>query len=285
MDLSIVIVNWNTKKYLAACLGSIETNPPGCESEVIVIDNASTDGSAQMVRDCFEGLKLIENEANLGYAEGNNRGIRESSGEHVLLLNPDTEVKPGSLDALVNFAREHPDAAAVGCRLISPDGKVQQSVRGFPDPVGVLFEYTRLSRIFPKSRLFGRYRMTYFRYTREAEVDQPMGSCLLVSRKAIDDVGRFDEDFPIFFNEVDWLYRAKQAGWKVYFTPDAEVLHHGGAGTGQVKPEVTMESHRALWKFYEKHYKGRIPKPIYWLIGAAISINSLFASRLKSVDR
>lgn len=285
MDLSVIIVNWNTRDYLSACLHSIKANPPGCAHEVIVVDNASADGSADMVRERFPWVRLIANVGNEGYAEGNNAGIRESSGEYVLLLNPDTEVTPGSIDALLGFAGAHPDAAAVGCRLIGPDGNVQQSCRSFPDPLGILFEYTRLSRVFPKSRRFGSYRMTYFHYTHAAEVDQPMGSCLLLSRKSLDDVGMFDKEFPIFFNEVDWCFRAKERGWKIYFTPDSEVIHHGGAGTGQIKPEMSRESHRSLWRFYRKHYKGRIPMPVYWFIGAVIPINSFFASRIKAIGR
>lgn len=282
MDLSIIIVNWNTKRYLRACLESIRANPPSGEYEVIVVDNASDDDSAQMVRDCFDGVTLLANEHNAGYAEGNNQGILRSGGQHVLLLNPDTEVKPGALDTLLGFAKARPDAAAVGCRLVGPDGKVQQSCRSFPNPLGVLFEYTRLSYLFPNSRLLGGYRMTYFHYDREAEVDQPMGSCLLLNRKAVEDVGMFDKDFPIFFNEVDWCYRARQRGWKVYFTPDAEVVHHGGAGTRQVKPEMVRESHRAMRKFYAKHYRGHLPWLVYWFIMMAICVNSFFASRSRS---
>ena len=285
MDLTIVIVNWRTKDYLRACLESVRAHPPAREFEIIVVDNGSADGSAEMVRESFDGVTLIENAENIGYAEGNNQGMRESRGEYILLLNPDTEVKPGALDALLKFARAHPDAAAVGCRLMGTDGKVQRSCRSFPYPLGVLFEYTKLSRLFPRSRFFGAYRMTYFDYAHEAEVDQPMGSCLLISRRAVEDVGMFDKDFPIFFNDVDWCYRAKQTGWKVYFTPDAEVVHHGAAGTRQAKPEMVAESHRALRKFYEKHYRRRLPGPVYRLVMLSISINSFFASRLKSIGR
>ena len=285
MDLSIIIVNWNTRSHLAACLDSIERHPPEGKFEVVVVDNDSSDDSAQMVRECFPEVTLIEQVKNVGYAEGNNRGIRASTGRLILLLNPDTEVKVGALDALIKFADEHPDAAAVGCRLVGSDGKVQRSCRSFPDPVGVLFEYTRLSYLFPKNRLFGRYRMTYFRYNQASEVDQPMGSCLLMSRKAIEEVGLFDQEFPIFFNEVDWCFRAKAKGWKIFFTPTAEVVHHGGASTSQIRAEMVTESHRSMRKFYDKHYRGRISRPVYWFIMAAISINSFFTSRLASIGR
>ncbi|HEY3298764.1 MAG TPA: glycosyltransferase family 2 protein [Armatimonadota bacterium] len=281
MELSIIIVNWNTSEYLRRCLESIITRPFAGECEVIVADNCSKDSSAQMVRDEFPEVVLIANDHNLGYAAGNNQGIRRSSGEYVLLLNPDTEVKEGTLDTLVQFLKNHRDAGAVACRLIGPDGKVQSSCRSFPDPAGVMFEYSKLSRLFPQSRVFGRYRMTYFDYETEVEVDQPMASCLMLTRKALDDVGMIDEEFPIFFNEVDWLFRAKQKGWKVYFTPETEIIHHGGASTRQVKPEMVRESHRSLAKFYRKHYRSRIFPPLYWFIMAAISLNCFASSRFR----
>ena len=281
MDLSIVIVNWNTRDHLRRCLESVFANPPHARFETIVVDNASADGSADMVRDSFPTARLVANQENAGYARGNNQAISLSSGSLILLLNPDTEAKPGALESLPAFGKSHPDAAAVGCRLVHPDGRVQMSCRSFPEPMPVLFEYLRLSRLFPKSRLFGAYRMTYLDYAQEAEVDQPMGSCLLLSRAALDDVGLFDDQFPIFFNEVDWCYRARQKGWKVYFTPSAEVIHHGAGSTRQVRREMALESHRSLKRFYAKHYRGRIAAPVYWLIMCAISISSFFASRLR----
>lgn len=273
MDLSIIIVNWNTRDYLEKCLESIQAHPASAVQEVIVVDNASADGSAQMVQERFPHVTLIRNSENAGYAMANNQAIELSNADFVLLLNPDTQITSGALDVLLKFARTHPDAAAVGCRLISPDGKVQSSCRSFPDPMPVLFEYLKLSYLFPKSKKIGAYRMTYFDYAQEAEVDQPMASCLLISKTALDDIGKFDQDFPVFFNEVDWCYRAKQKGWKVFFTPSAEVIHEGGASTRQVKPAMRKESHRALRKFYEKHYKKRLWPPVYWFIVGAININ------------
>lgn len=278
MVLSIVIVNWNTRDYLRQCLTSIAENPTQAEYEVIVVDNASPDDSAGMVRAEFPDVQLIANTENRGYAEGNNQGTDVARGRCVLLLNPDVQVKPGALDALLDFTESHPDAAAVGCRLVGKDGRVQGSLRSFPEPWGVLFEYAKLSKLFPRNRRLASYRMTWFDYDREIEVDQPMGSCLLLSRQAIQDIGMFAEEFPIFFNEVDWLYRAKQKGWKVFFTPAAEVIHVGGASTRQRKPAMVRESHRSMKLFYGKHYRARIPAPVYWFIIAAISVNSVLAS-------
>lgn len=278
MVLSIVIVNWNTRDYLRQCLTSIAENPTQAEYEVIVVDNASPDDSAGMVRAEFPNVQLTANTENRGYAEGNNQGMEIARGRCVLLLNPDVQVKPGALDALLDFTESHPDAAAVGCRLVGKDGRVQGSLRSFPEPWGVLFEYAKLSKLFPRNRRLASYRMTWFDYDREIEVDQPMGSCLLLSRQAIQDIGMFAEEFPIFFNEVDWLYRAKQKGWKVFFTPAAEVIHVGGASTRQRKPAMARESHRSMKLFYGKHYRARIPAPVYWSIIAAISVNSVLAS-------
>ncbi|MBP6964327.1 MAG: glycosyltransferase family 2 protein [Armatimonadetes bacterium] len=278
MILSFIIVNWNTREYLRRCLLSVRANPPAVDHEIIVIDNASPDRSADLVREEFPEVRLIANPENRGYAQGNNQGFEEADGEYMLLLNPDVEVSPGSVDALLACAKSHPDAAAVGCRLVGRDGCVQRSLRSFPEPWGVFCEYTKLSKLFPRSRWLAGYRMSWFDYDREIEVDQPMGSCLLIRRGAIEDIGMFANEFPVFFNEVDWLYRAREKGWKSYFTPAAEMVHVGGASTRQRKPAMVRESHRSMKLFYSRHYRGRIVAPAYWFVVAAISINSVLAS-------
>ncbi len=162
---------------------------------------------------------------------------------------------PGSLTRAVQFMAAHPDAGAMGCRLIGADGETQRSVRGFPDPGPVLWEFLGLSRLFPRSRLFGAYRMTWFGYDEVTEVDQPMGSFLLITRAAYEKVGGMDLQFPIFFNEVDWCWRAKrEQGFRIYYTPDVAVTHYGGGSTRQVKASMVRESHRSLLRFYDKHY-------------------------------
>jgi GT2 family glycosyltransferase len=277
--LSIAIVNWNTNRLLDACLESIYKNAPALDFEVVVVDNASDgfDEAAAAAR--FPMVRFIVNGSNMGYAKGNNQAIAASSGDYVLLLNPDTEIRNNALIRLVEFMDALADAAAVGGKLVRPDGAVDRSVRGFPEPWPVAAEFLMLSRLFPKSRLFGAYRMTWFPYDKEDEVDQPMGSCLMLSRRAIDDIGLIDEDFPIFFNEVDWCYRAKQAGWKVYFTPSAEVTHIGGASTKQVRNAMRKESHRSLARFYHKHYRKKLFPPVYWAILAAIRLSEVVGGR------
>lgn len=276
MRLSIVIVNWNTTRLLEDCLRSIRQFPPLVEHEVIVVDNNSDDFRQGAFEHQFPDVKLIANLHNAGYAAGNNRAIQASTGDFVLLLNPDTRVTEGALESLVKFMELHPKAAAAGARLIRPDGTVDRSVRGFPYPGPIAWEFLGLAHLFPNSHTFGAYRMTWFDYKHAAEVDQPMGSCLAISRQAIEDIGLMDERFPIFFNDVDWLFRAKQNGYKVMFTPDATVIHVGAGSTSQVeRRRMVRESHTSLMKFYKKHFRGRVFLPLYWFTIACIYISRL----------
>lgn len=277
MKLSVIIVNWNTAALLRACLLSLRkavTELAG-GAEVIVVDNASSDGSAAMVRGEFPEVRLIANDRNAGYAAGNNQGLRMAQGEAVLLLNPDTEVPAGALERLLNVLEAHPDVGAVAPRLIGPDGRPQASVRGFPAPGALLAECLGLAALFPRSRRLGSYRLRHWPLDDERDVDQPMMSCLLIRRQALDDVGLLDEAFPIFFNDVDWCYRARQRGWRIRFTPRVDVLHHGGASTSQVRRDMIRESGRSLERFYQKHYRGRLWAPVYALALLAIRAGTL----------
>jgi len=304
--LSICIVNWNTCERLRGCLRSIYDHPPEEPFEVLVADNASHDGSAAMVQREFPQVRLFANEKNLGYAEGNNQCLAAGRGEYLLLLNPDTEVGNWKLeignwklenggwkveirhspfairhspsptrhpfDELIRVLRDHPEAAAVAPQLVSPDGSIQRSCRSFPTPGALWAEFVGLSRLFPRSRFFGAYRLRAWNHDTFREVDQPMGSCLLFRRAALDQVGRFDPQFRIFFNEVDLCYRLQQAGWKIYFTPDAQILHYGAEGTKQVRLAMVSESKRGLVRFYRKHYRGLMNPALYGLTLAAIEV-------------
>jgi GT2 family glycosyltransferase len=256
--MSVCIVNWNTKDDLRACLRALRAHPHAGGQEIVVVDNASDDGSAAMVRDEFAGaanLTLIANPFNANYARGTNQALAAARGELLLLLNPDALVTPGALDALAAFLRARPDAAAVAPRLVHEDGRTQHSMRGFPTPGALLWDVLGLARVFPGSRRFGAYRMPFFDYDRAGPAPQPMASCLLLTRKALEAVGPMDAArFPLFFNDVDWCLRAHRAGLAVYYTPDARVVHRGGASTSKIRTDAVRESHRALLRFYEKHY-------------------------------
>ena len=284
MRLSICIVNWNTREYLRQCLTALYEYPPdGAEIETIVVDNASGDGSAAMTAQEFPQAILIGNADNRGYAEGNNQALQQATGDYLLLLNPDVIVHPESLTRAMAFMADHPKAGAMGCRLIGPDGVTQRSLRSFPDPAPVLWEFLSLSKIFPKSPRFGAYRMTWFDYNHVLEVDQPMGSFLLLTRAALEKVGLMDTQFPIFFNEVDWCWRAKrELGFGIYYTPDVVVTHYGAGSTRQVKASMVRESHRSLLRFYDKHYK-HLAAPLRGLIRWAVLLNE--CRLLRKADR
>lgn len=274
MRLSIAIVNWNTSALLAACVRSILKLPPKGDYEIIVVDNASDDFDQGAFRAEFPTVTVIGNTDNAGYARGNNQALEIATGDYIVLLNPDTEVTENAIEALVAFMVDHKRAAAAGAKLVRPDGTVDRSVRGFPYPGPIACEFLGLSRLFPRNPALGAYRMTTFGYDRVAEVDQPMGSALILNKKAVRDVGVMDEGFPIFFNEVDWLYRAKQKRWEVYFVPYATVIHHGAGSTKQVKRrKMVRESHKSLLRFYAKHFRGRISAPVYYFTVACIRLS------------
>lgn len=251
--LSVLIVNWNTRDLLRACLASLRRFPPTAETvEVIVVDNASADGSAEMVREEFPEAILVASPTNTGYARGNNLAFARAQGDRLLTLNPDTEVQSGTLDGALAALDEHPHVGAVSVRLFGPDGRTQRSVRGFPTLLGILGDLLKL-----RSGPFDAYRLARFDYDREGPAPQPMGTFLLFRRAALEAVGDpkapFDESFPIFFNEVDLLERLAKAGWPAWYTPRVSLIHHGGESTKQLRKPMIWESHRSLVRYFRKH--------------------------------
>lgn len=255
----MLIVNWNTRDLLKSCLASIEKFPPDCPYEVIVVDNASSDDSAAMVKECFPWVKLLESGSNLGYAAGNNLAFKNANGDFLLTLNPDTEFEDDSLSASLRALNDKVKYGVLGLRLVGPDKKTQNSVRGFPTLLGVLGAMTKLDRVFPSS-VWGSYSLPCFDYTQDGPAPQPMGTFLLFRTTALrtvcDPKKPFDEQFPIFFNEVDLLYRMHEGGWPCLYVAGCHVLHHHGASTRQVKKSMIWESHRSLVRYFRKHLKG-----------------------------
>jgi len=267
--LDICIVSWRTRDLLRTCLGSVVGRPAA--GEVVVVDNDSRDGTAEMVGVEFPGVRLIANDRNAGFAAGTNQALEATRGPFVLLLNPDTEVQEGALEALLAPLAEDERMGAVAAQLVLPDGSIQPSCRSFPEPAALLFEATRLAALSPRSQVLGRYRMTYWDHDSRREVDQPMASALALRRAALDEVGLFDEQFPLYFNDVDLCFRLRQAGWTIVFEPRAKVIHYyGQSSTWQVRPPAILESHRSLMRFYRKHYRGRMCSCTYAaVVGAA----------------
>jgi GT2 family glycosyltransferase len=266
MSLSIIIVTWNSAKFIRNCLDSIIQNAGKLEPEIVLVDNDSSDHTVKIVEEQYPQVKLIRNKDNRGYAQANNQGIENSHGEYLLLLNPDTEVQENSLIQMIRFMKENVQTGALGPQLLNPNGTIQPSCREFPKYSTLLWEFSGLSRLFPKSRIFGQWRMGYFNFHETREVDQPMGSCLLLRRKTLEEVGVFDQRFPMFFNDVDLCYRIKNAGWKIFFFPDAHILHHKGASTRQIKRRMIWYSHLAFYKFFRKHKVGAFNRLIQYLL-------------------
>lgn len=254
MDLSLIIVNYNTRELLRQCLRSLRHARISLTIETFVIDNASRDGSAEMVAQEFAEVKLMQNAANAGFAAANNQGLRRGRGEYLLLLNSDTEVRPGALEHCVAFFRAHPDAGIVGCKLLNADGSVQPSCESFLSLPLLFYESFFLEKFFPHNRVFGRRAMTYFDYDRALPVDYVKGAFLMIRRRAFEDIGLLDERFFFYAEEMDWCYRARAKGWEVYFTPEAEVLHYGGQSGDPLSPAIFVQLQRARYQFYRKHH-------------------------------
>ena len=263
--VSILIVNWNTRDLLRACLRSIASLPAEVPHEVIVVDNDSRDGSADMVRAEFPSITLIANADNVGYAAANNQAYRAAIGDLIWLLNPDTEIWDANIGELSAFLLADARRAAVASMLVDArSGLPQSSCRTFPGPAALWAEALGLARAFPRSHRYGFYRMGWWNYRDTRQVEQPMTSSLLLRREAIEAAGGlFDEQFPIFFNDVDLCWRLREGGGQIWYHAESRVLHHGGASTSQVKPAMIASSHRALAAFHAKHYRSRIAWPLY----------------------
>jgi GT2 family glycosyltransferase len=248
IDLSIVIVNWNTKAMLADCLESVFEPGTGLESEVFVVDNASADGSAAMVRERFPQVRLIANTQNVGFARASNQAIKESVGRYVLLLNPDTEVLPGALRTLCDFIESHTKVGAVGPMIVNPDLTLQSSCNPMPTLWREFWRLMLLDNIVPQSI----YREEDWDTTAAHEVEVIQGDCLLLRREALSNVGLFDEAFFMFTEEVDLCFRLLRAGWLLYWVPMARVIHYGGQSTCQVARKMFTELHRSKVLFFRK---------------------------------
>jgi GT2 family glycosyltransferase len=254
LDLSIVIVNWNTIGLLRDCLRSIYATTRGLDFEVIVVDNASHDGSVEMARAEFPQAILIANAENLGFAAANNQGLAIARGRYALLLNSDTVVLDSALQRTVAFADAHPEAGVVGCRTLNPDGSLQNTCFMFPSLLNWLLFATYLYRVFPRSRFFGREQMTWWARDDVREVEVVTGCFMLVRREAIEAVGVMDPGFFMYAEETDWCYRFRRAGWKCLFTPDAEIIHIGGASAPKLSARRARIANASFMRYMSKHW-------------------------------
>jgi GT2 family glycosyltransferase len=250
------------------CLESIRTLIGDSLFEVIVVDNSSTDLSVSEIENNFKFVRVIRNPENIGFIKANNIGIKLATGKYVLSLNNDTIVHPKALEKLVAFMDSHNDVGACGAKLINSDGSIQhQCKRGFPTPWNIFCYSIGLSKLFPKSKLFAGYLLTYLNPEVPAEVDSLSGACFLVRSEVIETVGIMDERFTMYGDDLDWSYRIKQAGWKIFYVPQAVITHFGGKGGSHVNSyRNIVEFHRSMIIFYNLHYRDKYSLFIRWVV-------------------
>jgi GT2 family glycosyltransferase len=267
MDLSIVIVSWNTSEILTACLRSIYENAPTSSFEIWVVDNASKDDTVEKIKSNFPDIRLIENATNMGFAGGNNQALSLCQGKYLLLLNPDTLVYPNSLQNLIDFMDANPEAGACGSRYLNPDGTLQPS--SFPIPT-LPREFWRLFHI-DKIKKYGVYDMNTWSIDQPRQVDVLQGACLIIRNTVLEKIGLLDTDYYIYTEEVDLCYRIRQAGWKLYWLPTSVIVHFGGQSTSQVADAMFLRLYESKIIFIRKHY-GKLQANIYKLILALSSL-------------
>jgi len=268
-ELSVVIVNFNTRQLLRQCLESLRSAAGGIRTQVVVVDNASSDRSAEMVAECFPEVRLLRNPWNHGYARANNQGSRECGGQYLLLLNSDTVVKPDALQHMTDYLHHHPEVGVVGARLFYGDGRIQGSAKAFPTPLNIFFgRKSLLSKLFPNNPYTRRYLPCLSGDLREpVEVDYVSGAALMVRRALIDRVGPMDEGYFIYWEDADWCYRVRQHGWKVVYLPQAHIVHMEGMSSTRESARLIVEFHKSLYRFFRLHYlpaRTKLLTPLVW---------------------
>lgn len=251
--LSVVVLNWNTRELVLACLRALAAETPQHAREVIVVDNGSTDGSADAIAAAFPRVRLLRNAENRLYSAGNNQGVAAAAGEYVCTLNSDTEVRPGALDLLVDFLAAHPEHGAVSPKLVDPDGTVQRACQRFPSLLSALCFDSWWGTWWPGSWVQARYLMADFDHLRSRDVPQPPGACFLMRRAEWLQFGGLDENLSLFFNDVDLCRRLWRAGRRIHYLAEAEVLHHRGASTKSFARTLVIW-HKNRLAYYRKHY-------------------------------
>ena len=285
MDLSIIIITYNSRVPVEKCLRSIAQNPPSCSYETIVIDNDSSDDTVAVVSNGFPDCRVVANDDNRGYSRGVNQGIDISGGEYALILNPDIEVSEGSLDRLVEFMRTHPEAGMAGSRLQYPDGTLQYSCRSFYTISALFLRRTFLGKIFPRARALRNHLLLDYDHKEEREVDWLIGACLIVRRSALKKVGKMDERFFLYFEDTDWCFRMHQHDWQVWYIPSSVMTHsYGRSSARSVFRKPFLFHMLSLLRYYEKwagafyffrRHRG-VLKSFVFVTGDLVAINAAF---------
>jgi GT2 family glycosyltransferase len=254
IDISVIIVNWNTKELLLECIKSIENNINNSKIEIIVIDNASNDGSVQALNEYFPDVKLIQNVENLGFARANNIGIKASVGHYICLVNSDVTILPGCFKELIQYMEENPSVGIIGPRILWPDLTLQDSCRKFPGLWNNFCESLYLNRLFQKSDFFCGEHMMFFDHASIKKVDGLVGAFLMVRKTALEEVGLFDEQYFIYSEETDLCKRFWKLGWEIVFFPDAQIIHYGRASSSKDPMRFSLAQYDSKVKYWKKHH-------------------------------
>ena len=287
VKLSIVIPTYNAHEWIEQCLDSIRLHRPACDYEVIVVDDASSDDSVAIVRSRFPDVRLFSNERNLGFGKTVNVGLRAAGGGYLLVLNNDTWMHEGALDAMMRYLDEHRDTGIVGPKVLSGNGAIQEQCRRrIPTPAAALLYFTGVARMFPKNPRIAGYLMTATDENATTDVDAVSGACLMVRREVLDRIQGFDEEYYLYGEDMDFCWRAKVAGWKVVYYPEATITHFGGqGGTGKKRLYATIEWHRAMWIFYRKHRAPRVSLLERALVYSGILLKGTVAVAVNALRR
>lgn len=286
IDLSIIIVSYNTKEFLEKCVASILEHKQSLQIEVIIVDNASVDNSVQMIKKEYKDVILIENKKNLGFSKANNLGVKKAKGKYILFLNPDTVVQPVTLSAMYEFMEKQTNAGVATCRVDLLNGELDDAChRGFPTPWNAFCHFFGFSRIFPRSRIFAGYSMGWEDLSKTHEIDACAGAFMIVRKLAGEEIDWWDEDYFWYGEDIDFCYKLKQKNWKIYFVPTTSVLHYKGVSGGikstsknittaskETKMRATRARFEAMRIFYNKHYQKKYPKVITRLALLGISL-------------
>lgn len=286
IDLSIIIVSYNTKEFLRECIDSIKGTSRGFDYEIIVVDNASSDNSLEMLKIKFPDVIVIKSKNNIGFSKANNLGVKKSRGRYVLFLNPDTVIYKNSLFGIVKFMDEHKEAGAATCKLLMPDGRLDDAIhRGFPNPWNSFSYFSGFSKLFPSSKLFGGYNLGWMDLSKTHEIDACAGAFMMVRRQAGEKIGWWDEDYFFYGEDLEFCFKLKEIGWKIYFVPSVSALHYKGVSGGikknskkittanlETKKRATNWRFSAMKIFYRKHYQNKYPFILNWLVILGINL-------------
>ncbi len=276
MKVSVIIVNYNVKSFLEQALHSAQKALTAIDSEIFVVDNASVDGSVEMVRQRFPEVRLIASVENLGFSRANNLAITQAGGDFIVLLNPDTVVQEDTFHVLLSFFDRNPAAGAATCKIINPDGTFSVDCRhSIPTPAIAFWKAIGFSSLFPKSRLFGRYNLTYLDENQTAEVEAISGSFMMIRRETVAKVGLLDETFFMYCEDIDYCHRINLAGDKIYYVPDTQIIHYKGESTKKNNIDYVVTFNKSLYLFYKKHYQQRYILPFKWLIWLGVVLRGM----------